>query len=92
MPLSTYDNQDDKTEVYICLDMNLNSLDGKWLRPSYKLYSLAKMVQNYCDTGNLSQLVEGPTRMMYNSVSKLQNYLVLIMCTQMQVISVQILQ
>ena len=28
------------------------------------------MVQNYCDTGNFSQLVEGPTRMMYNSVSK----------------------
>ena len=50
--------------------MNLDSLKGRWLQNDYSLLSLAKLVQNYCDMGNLSQMVDEPTRFMFNSVSK----------------------
>ena len=52
------------------LDMNLDSLNGKWLEPSYKLILLSRLVQNFCDIGNFCQLVTEPTRIMYNSVKK----------------------
>ena len=50
--------------------MNLDYLPTKWLKPSYRLYSLTKLVQNTCNAHNFSQLVNEPTRTMYNSVSK----------------------
>ena len=56
-------------EVHIGLDMNLDSYNGKWLQNDYNLLSLSKLVQNYCDTGNLSQIVTDPTRFMFNSVT-----------------------
>ena len=65
-----YENTTDANEVHISLDMNLDSLNGKWLEPSYKLVSLSRLVQNICDIGNFSQLVKEPTRIMYNSVTK----------------------
>ena len=49
--------------------MNLDSLNGKWLQSSYKLLPPSKLVQNYCETGNFSQLVDEPTRYMYNTVN-----------------------
>ena len=64
-----HNNSNDSNEVHISLDMNLDSLNGKWLRSDYRLLSLSKMVQNFCDTGNFSQLVTEPTRFMYNSVN-----------------------
>ena len=57
-------------EVHISGDMNLDYLPTKWLKPSYRLYSLTKLVQNTCNAHNFSQLVNEPTRTMYNSVSK----------------------
>ena len=65
-----YDNPNDVNEVHVSLDMNLDSLNGKWLDPTYKLVSLSRKVQNFCDMGNFSQLVNEPTRIMYNSISK----------------------
>ena len=65
-----YDNPGGPNEVHVSLDMNLDSYQGKWLQPTYKYVSLARIVQNYCDIGNFTQLVKEPTRLMYNSVSK----------------------
>ena len=65
-----YDNPVEPNEVRVSLDMNLDSYQGKWLQPTYKYVSLARIVQNYCDIGNFTQLVKEPTRLMYNSVSK----------------------
>ena len=53
-----HENSNDVNEVHICLDMNLDSLNGKWLDPTYKLVSLSRIVQNICDIGNFSQLVK----------------------------------
>ena len=46
-----YQNSNDVNEVHVSLDMNLDSLNGKWLEPTYKLVSLARLVQNFCDIG-----------------------------------------
>ena len=50
--------------------MNLDSLHDNWLRPSYSLYSLSKLVQQACNVSNFSQLVTSPTRIQYNSIRK----------------------
>ena len=63
-------NPTDPNETHICGDMNLDSLDGKWLRPEYKLFSLSKLVQEACNLSNFSLLVNQPTRSQYNSVQK----------------------
>ena len=62
-------DQHDRNEVHISLDMNIDSLNGKWLDNSYRLVSLGRLVQNFCDLGNFAQLVNEPTRMMFNSVT-----------------------
>ena len=64
-----FGNPNEKNEVHISLDMNLDSYMGKWLQNDYSLLSLSKKVQNYCDIGNFTQLVTDPTRSMYNSVT-----------------------
>ena len=46
--------------------MNLDCLDGKWLRPDYHLVSLARLVQTACNLNNFSQLVTSPTRSQFN--------------------------
>ena len=56
-------------EVHVSGDMNLDFFPTKWLQPSYRLYSLTKLVQNICNSYNFSQLVNEPTRVMYNSVA-----------------------
>ena len=61
------------SEIHISGDMNLDSLGGRWLEPGYNLYSLAKLVKNVCDTYNLSQLVQAPTRIQYNAISNRTN-------------------
>ena len=56
-------------EVHISGDMNLDYLPTKWLQPSYRLYSLTKLVNSTCNAYNFSQLVQEPTRVMFNSVA-----------------------
>ena len=55
-------------EVHISGDMNLDSLNGRWLHPGYPLLSLSRMVQDTCNMHNFSQLVTEATRLQYNSV------------------------
>ena len=55
------------TEIHIMGDMNLDALHGNWLKQSYSLYSLAKLVQTACNICSLTQLVNQPTRCQYNS-------------------------
>ena len=57
------------SEIHIAGDMNLDALEDKWLKPSYHLYSLSKLVHAACNLGNFSQLVKTPTRFQQNSVS-----------------------
>ena len=55
-------------DVFICGDMNLDSLNDNWLNPQYNLYSLSQLVQRSCNLFNLSQIVKGVTRSQFNSV------------------------
>ena len=57
-------------EVHIAGDMNLDSLNGKWLNSDYNLMSLAKMVMDCCNTHNFTQMVNKITRIQYNSIKK----------------------
>ena len=57
-------------EVHVSLDMNLDYLSEKWMKPTYRLYSLTNLVQNICNANNFNQLVTEPTRSMYNSVTQ----------------------
>ena len=59
----------ESNEVHVSLHMNLDSYKGKWLQNTYSLLPLTKLVQNYCDIGDFTQLVTDPTRSMYNSVT-----------------------
>ena len=65
-----YNNPSEKNEVHVSVDMNIDSLNGRWLESTYRLVSLGKLVQNCCDIGNFTQLVNEPTRMMFNSVTE----------------------
>ena len=48
--------------------MNLDALNGNWLTPGYNLVSLARMVENICNSCNLTQLVKEVTKKQFNSV------------------------
>ena len=63
-----HDKANEPNEIHISGDMNLNSLDDRWLRADYYLISLAKLVAEACNLNNLSQLVKSPTRAQYNSI------------------------
>ena len=65
-----FENLNIINEVHMMQDMHLDSLIGKWLEPAYKMILLSRLVQNFCDIGNFSQLVTEPTRIMHNSVKK----------------------
>ena len=54
-------------DVHVCGDMNMDSLDDKWLQPNYRLLPLSRLVQRTCNTNNFSQLVAEATRVQYNS-------------------------
>ena len=60
-------------EVHIACDMNLDSLDGAWMRSDYSLVALARLVDNCCNVNNFSQLVKGVTRVQFNAVSNSTN-------------------
>ena len=63
-----HNSSNEPNEVHISCDMNLDSLNERWLRPDYHLVTLARMVQTSCHLGNFCQLVTVPTRFQYNSV------------------------
>ena len=64
-----HDSHDQFNEVHIMGDMNLDTLNDRWIQPDYSLLSLSKMVLNCCSMNNFSQLVNKVTRVQYNSVS-----------------------
>ena len=66
-------NPVEPNEVFIIGDMNLDTLNGRWLNPDYNLYSLAQIVQNSCNANNFSQLVQEVTRAQHNSVTNTTN-------------------
>ena len=64
-----HSNPSQPNETHVCCDMNLDSLDNRWLSSDYHLVSLARLVQSTCNASNFSQLVKDPTRVQFNSVS-----------------------
>ena len=48
--------------------MNLDSYKSKWMSREYSLYSLAKIVHDFCHINNFHQLVNEITRAQFNSV------------------------
>ena len=63
-----FGNPTEPNEVHISGDMNLDSLNDRWLQHDYNLFSLSRMVHECCNMSNFSQLVKEPTRLQYNSV------------------------
>ena len=63
-----YGNPAELNEVHISGDMNLDSLNNKWLQSDYHLLSLSRLVHDCCNMNNFSQLVKEPTRFQFNSV------------------------
>ena len=59
----------DSNEVHILGDMNIDLLDGKWLRTNYHLITLSRMLQSTCNSLNFSQIVQEPTRFQFNRVT-----------------------
>ena len=66
----SFGNPRTPNEVHIAGDMNLDSLNGKWLKSDYTLVSLARMVMDCCNTYNFTQMVDSITRIQYNSIKK----------------------
>ena len=62
-------NNDEENEVHVSGDMNLDSLNNRWLDPSYHLVTLSNLVQSACYSMDFSQLVFLPTRSQYNSTT-----------------------
>ena len=70
---TSHDYPAEPNEVHISCDMNLDTLDGRWLRSDYPLVSLSRLVNNFCNANNFQQLVKGVTRVQFNSVTNLTN-------------------
>ena len=60
-------------EVHVAGDMNLDSLEGRWLQSDYPLVNLSRMVDSCCQVNNISQLVKDITRVQYNSITHSTN-------------------
>ena len=60
---------DEPNEVHIVGDMNLDSLDGRWLMSGYHLISLSRLVESVCNVCNITQMVSKPTRYQFNSIT-----------------------
>ena len=52
-------NPTEPNEVFVLGDINIDTLDGRWLQRDYSLYSLSQMVNTFCNANSLSQLVRG---------------------------------
>ena len=55
-------------EVHIAGDLNLDSLNGRWLETGYSLVTLGRMVVDCCNTNNFTQMVDKVTRVQFNSI------------------------
>ena len=66
---TVHGNNSEPNETHISGDMNIDVLDGRWLKPDYNLISLSRMIKSFCDTNNFEQLVQDVTRVQYNSVA-----------------------
>ena len=64
-----YGNSSEPNETHICGDMNIDTLEDRWLQPDYHLAPLSRMIKSVCDTNNFHQLVKDVTRTQYNSVT-----------------------
>ena len=64
-------NPAEPNEVHVCVDMNLDALQERWLQPDYRLISLSRLVQNICNANNFSQLVTEAPRLQYNSITNI---------------------
>ena len=64
-----HNSSTEPNEIHIAGDMNIDVLNGNWLKPTYHLVTLSRMVELACNLGNFSQLVSGPTRSQFNSIS-----------------------
>ena len=71
---ATHSNPNEPNEVHVSGDMNIDALEGRWLKPEYHLVTLARLVQTACNLGNFTQLVNVPTRFQYNSVKKTTDF------------------
>ena len=63
-------NPTEQNEVFILGDINLDSYKDRWLQRDYSLYSLAQIMQEFCNSNSVSQLVTDITRAQYNSVAQ----------------------
>ena len=63
-------NPNEPNEIYILGDMNLDSYQNRWKDRHYSLYSLAKLVHEFCHINNFHQIVSEFTRVQFNSVTQ----------------------
>ena len=68
-----HDSPSKPNEVHIMGDMNLDSMNNRWVQPDYPLISLARLVLQCCSLNNFSQMVDKVTRVQYNSLRKMTN-------------------
>ena len=64
-----YGGRGEPNETHICGDMNIDTYQGRWLENNYHLVNLSRLVKQVCDVNNFHQLVNGITRLQYNSVT-----------------------
>ena len=65
----SFGNPAEPNDIFILCDMNLDSFNGRWLQPDYHLHSLSQLVNSFCNTSNVTQLVKEITRSQFNSVA-----------------------
>ena len=65
---TTLDSSNEANKIHISGDMNLDSLNDKWLNPKYYLFSLSTLVEETCNLNHFYQLVKQPTRVQFDSV------------------------
>jgi hypothetical protein len=66
---AVHNSTDEPNEIHVAGDMNFDVLDGKWLKPSYNLVTLSRLVESARNVSNLTQMVTSPTRCQFNSVT-----------------------
>ena len=64
-----YGDPEETNEVHVSGDMNLDCLGDRWHSAEYALAGLSRLVHACCNVCNFTQLVDGVTRLQYNSVT-----------------------
>ena len=55
-------------EIHVLGDMNVDSMNGRWLDPKYSLFTLGKLIIDFCNAHGFYQLVDQITRAQYNRI------------------------